>query len=1445
MIRPIAVFWLWLLALQPSISFADDALVLRHFGAAEGMPVSSATSAQIDADGFLWFATHDGLARFDGRGFSVFDNARFPEMGSNRIVRLYSGKQASVFGIGVLGEWLGIASSRIQRLRLDAQNREAKVTFVTRALAADAAASGLPTLCLTLTTGLYCESGASAAAAETGFYRRRKFAANMPVIAALPAGANDWLVVPGQGIYYARAEATRRLWASATLRFSTSLNALAKVGHDGALTIDVPEGLLRLFPDGRSRWIEADPQKRINTVQFELEANGSVQIITSNEAYRIDVNGARSQIHAKHENDDILRQWPFPENNLQRQRSSQPPSQWSSLGGTLFRNGVAVLRSRGEVQDVLFADSGVAWVSTIRDGVYALSPARMQAIADPALANSNVYGTAIAADGSVWVGSLEAGVFRIGADDQVQHFGAAQGLPGPNAWGIAVAPDQSVLSFALGDGLWQLKPGAGQFAHLRVPPTLERATLASISFDADGKFWLGGTDGAWCWQHPEHGIDGWRKRWPPSDQPEWATLKVLTVLHESRDSDTAEESRTSDTADKPLDSDTANETDGRIWYGSDQGLFWQLGLQSQRIESLRGVSVRGLLRARDGALWVATEGKGLQRFAATDLLGTAPLRIGRAQGMPSNSPHVIVQDAADNLWINSNQGIYRLTPNEIEAVRSGSTPTLTPLTLGLADGLAELEGNGGVQPAAAVGADGQIWFPTQRGVVRFNPFRLGVARQPGRVIIESMTAAGRALELNFALPNSIEQDLLQLPLGAREVTLHYNAAELNAGQVRFRYRLLGADGDLATQKPWVDAGSRTIASFDAIAPGRYCFEVQAGNTDGIWKQESAILMFRVPAHYYETRAFQWSIAVALLILSGFAVRLRLRTLNQRARRLERVVQDRTEELSLEKSKVEQTLAALSESHLGIESRNQRLAEQATRLEALDRFRTRLLADVSHELRSPLMLVNLPLQALSESRLAEKDQRMVALASQNTTRLSHLVEQLVQLVQAEAQQIRLRFQRLDLLALTNAVVDRFTPVSLQSGVRFALRPVDAAELPLIFADPVQITTVLSNFLDNASKYAPDYSEVQIHVLVLPAGDRVRVSVFDTGPGFPPELAQHLFERFFRAGGPPRAGREGLGVGLALAQELIYLHGGSIGAINQSEGNQAITGACFWFELPLGSAHVALDDLALGDTLAPRPLAASDELVGALTGSTLLLVEDHPDLAAYLAERLAEHCSVIVASDAESAWQYLQQQTIGIVVSDVVLPGQDGVSLCRRIKADARLAHTPVLLISAKAGKSDRQSGLDAGAFDWLTKPFGMDALFKAVHRGWPKFVYADAGGQPTAAPGAPEERSAVAPNDQPPTNDRLLELAIKHLSNAEFGVPEWAERAHLSERQLRRRVGELTGMAPVAWLREQRLLKVRSLVTSAACRTLAEAGLIAGIENAGYLYRLYRARFGEE
>lgn len=1326
--------------------------VQRHYGSTDGLPVSSAGSARIDADRFLWLATHDGLARFDGQRFDVHESMRFPALSGNRMLSLHTDAQQRLFAHSAHGDWVTVRSGRIERVALGSDALQ-NVRHVDEA-----------SLCVTTLQAMYCPDG------NGGFPLRLRFPPDTEPAMALPGVADTaWMITTTGDVWLRRQDAWRVVWRAQAVSIPQSPRD-AVVTADGALWSDAAGRLLRVSIAGEAtRWLDrempADPS------QLRLDADGQLWIGAANGVFTLTADRPR-RLFA--EDDDTsaaanYRSWRAPDGVL-----------WISRGGRLWqvppiadKSALArrpVLSSPGVIQDVLFGDDGIVWVMTLRDGIYRLNRARVDLLdASAGIAGGNVYSVAQDRDGGMWLGSLGGGLIAIGRNDAVRRFGRPEGLPGDNPWLVATAADGSVYAGTYAPGLWRLAPGAQRFEAVALPAELLGEQVLAIVFDTAGRLWLGTTAGAWRRDGSE-----WQRQWPAT--PRRLRIAALALSEQ-----------------------------GEVWFGGAEGVWRQQGAAGHPVADalLSRTSVRDLYRTSDGALWISTDGRGLVRVAADDPRGERASQMGRAEGLPSNSPHAVREDAHGNVWVNSNQGIFRISRPGLLAFLASQGERLSPLVLGLSDGLTELEGNGGVQPAAAFDRRGRLWFPSQRGVVRFDPLVMPLREHPPHALIEGLESDGQPLH---------PADGSQLPLGVRSILVRYGASDLSSGsQTRFRYRLL------PQERNWTEAANQRSAAFATLPPGRYRFELLAGNSDGIWAQDPAAVDFELPHRWHETRTFRWSVLVAAGLLVLVLVRLRLRRLHLRAAELDRQVAVRTGELVAEKGRVETALSELALTHREIEHSNQRLAEQAQRLAALDQFRTRVLADVSHELRTPVMLVSLPLRELQAQagQLAAADRSRLELSLKQLDRLGGLIEQLLDLVQVEAGQTRLRLRRLDLAGLLQDIAAGYRPAAERAGVQLRVHGPSAGVV--LFGDAERLTTVFGNLVDNAIKYSPHGSAITLWLDIDDA--HAFVEVRDQGPGFDPAAIPHLFQRFYRAEGPPRQGREGLGIGLALARELVELHGGRIAA-DSTPG----AGAAFRVALPLGSAHVALDDLLLD----PAPTAVPPPAPSAERGDgRVLLVEDHPDLAAYLAERLGEHLPVTCVGSAEQALRALAGGAdIRLVVSDVVLPGASGLELCRQLAA-AGERQRPVILISARAADTDREAGLAAGAVDYLAKPFSFEALLHAIARAWPQ-----------------AQARLVAPPADPATLDPLLAIAAHGLGDAAFAVTNWATQAHLSERQLRRRVGELTGLSPQTWLREQRLLRVRHLLRSGACKTMAEAGARCGLDNPAWLYRSYRARFGE-
>ncbi|MBK9657150.1 MAG: hypothetical protein IPO66_17570 [Rhodanobacteraceae bacterium] len=808
-------------------------MVVRHFSSTEGLPVASASAARIDADGFLWVATHDGLARFDGREFTIYDAANSPAMSGNRVNSLHADAARRLYAVSSRGELLGVRSAGITRIRPDAADPESPIHYVDPS-----------TLCLTLNQGWYCPDG------RGGFSLRRRFAQPGQVTLALATDTGElWQVVPRQGVYLGGAGGRRLVFADPALVQTPSLGEtpIAVVTEAGELLLSTERGLLRATSAGGS-YVEDADGGRVMAQQLRAEPDGRIYVGAERGLYQLD-GGVLTPVDAAPASLAVSRSWRAADGAL-----------WHSNDGALYRDGILQLDSRGQIRDLMFGDVGSVWISTLRDGVYALHEARVDLLnSDSAMVSDNIYSVSRASDGSMWLGSLGGGLQRIDRDGKVHNYGRKEGLPGLNPWVVAVAPDSSVYAATYAPGLYHMAAGAERFAPLALPRALSELPILALSFAPDTRLWVGTTGGAW-----RQAKDHWQRVWP-TDRRE----RVNAILHDA---------------------------DGGVHLATGDGL-WRIdagGAHALAVARLTGVPVRGLFRDSQNTIWASTEGRGLLRIDADDVDGTRAALIGRLDGLPSNSPHAVVEDAAGDLWVNSNQGIFRLSRDGLSEYLKGRTRVLSPLTLGLADGLTELEGNGGVQPAAALDLSGRIWFPSQRGVVRIDPAQLPLRREVPRAVIDGIDSQGSPVDLAKQ----------QLPLGVRSVQVRYNAADLQAGaEVRFRYRLHPVDHN------WTEAGTRRVAAFAALAPDRYRLEVLAGNSDGFWSQDPVVLEFVVPAYWHETREFRWSLGLGFLLLMAGLAHWRVSRLRQRAKDLDAQVHLRTQELSTEKERVEATWAS--------------------------------------------------------------------------------------------------------------------------------------------------------------------------------------------------------------------------------------------------------------------------------------------------------------------------------------------------------------------------------------------------------------------------------------------------------------------------------------------------------------------------------------------------------
>ncbi len=399
------------------------------------------------------------------------------------------------------------------------------------------------------------------------------------------------------------------------------------------------------------------------------------------------------------------------------------------------------------------------------------------------------------------------------------------------------------------------------------------------------------------------------------------------------------------------------------------------------------------------------------------------------------------------------------------------------------------------------------------------------------------------------------------------------------------------------------------------------------------------------------------------------------------------------------------------------------ARRTRALEELDRAKTAFLSNISHEFRTPLTLLLGPLAAAQADERVPRDTReSLAMADRNARRVLKLVNSLLDISRLEAGRVAATFQPTDLAAATADVVSVFRSAAQAAGLDLRIDCPPLGEP--VYVDREMWEQIVTNLCANALKFTETGS---IRVRLRRTESWARLDVIDTGIGIAADDVPFIFDRFRRAGAADTPSRPGSGLGLALVRELVDLHRGDV-TVASTEG----AGSTFGVTIPFGTAHVSPDRLVAAQAVAPRALSVSagdvldafDEREPDLRAAvrdrpdgdgapTVWVVDDNADMRAYVSVLLAPHANVVSFPDAELVLDALTEQVPDLVLSDVMLPGRSGLALLAAVRSDPAIAEVPVILLSARAGEEATIEGLQAGADDYLVKPFTARELISRI------------------------------------------------------------------------------------------------------------------------------------
>ena len=499
---------------------------------------------------------------------------------------------------------------------------------------------------------------------------------------------------------------------------------------------------------------------------------------------------------------------------------------------------------------------------------------------------------------------------------------------------------------------------------------------------------------------------------------------------------------------------------------------------------------------------------------------------------------------------------------------------------------------------------------------------------------------------------------------------------------------------------------------------------------------------------------------------------------------------------------------------------------------MEEAKMQFLINATHDIRSPLTLIMEPLKKLKE-RLgnAEEYQADIDTIDRNAQRLLTLVNQILDKRRLDKHQMNLSCRETNLVEFSQGLVSLFTYNANLRGINIKLempeKPVNA------WIDRNKLDKAIANLLSNAFKYTPNGGEIIFRI--EKQDKKVLLYVIDSGKGLGKnDDAKTLFERFYQGKNSADMHLGGSGIGLNLCRSIVRLHGGDVTARNREDGT---SGACFIIELPLGKEHLK-DSQINSDYVVngkkPQRGAAS-------RNCKILLVDDDIEICRYIKSELSDWYRFVICNNGKEALNQLLSGDFDLVVSDVVMPEMDGITLLRNIKGNANISHVPVIMLTSKSEISDRLEGIKLGADAYLAKPFSLeelhltiDNLIDNVRRLKGKFS------------GALKQDDKVEKVEVKGYDEELMERIMKvvneNLSDSDFNVEKMCDEVGVSRTQLHRKLKEMTGVPTSEFLRNIRLNEAARLIRERKIN-ITQVSYMVGFANNSHFSTAFKKYFG--
>ncbi|VAW22146.1 hypothetical protein MNBD_BACTEROID01-1982 [hydrothermal vent metagenome] len=924
----------------------------------------------------------------------------------------------------------------------------------------------------------------------------------------------------------------------------------------------------------------------------------------------------------------------------------------------------------------------------------------------------------------------------------------------------------------------------------------------------------------------------------------------------------------------------------RLWIGTRYGLYClnrkdlvKLTPQTRQIGytkflnqpgdsmSLAGDYITSLLEARDGTIWLGTYGNGICKYVEDGNHGYF-VNYTELDGLCNNVAYAIKQDLQGNLWISTDNGLSKFNP-VLETFQNYFVE----------DGLLSDQF---YWAASYADESGMLYFGGVNGLNYFLPEDIELYPNSFKPVFTKFSIFNNQVKVGERYHSRV---ILEKPISETgRVELSYKDAvfsiEFSAldyflpEKIKYAYKMEGVDQD------WVIVPStRRFANYTKLSGGEYLFQVKATNCDGVWPDQLAGLRIIVRPPFWQTAWFRFLAIIFLVAVVMAYIRYRAKFLNDQKKKLEKQVQERTQKIEEQKEEMQnqaenlrRTNQQLAERQMLIEgqkielerqneqivSQRDEVIELNKKVNLVNQLRLRFFTNISHEFRTPLTLIIDPLEQLM--RTIKEDKQILntlKMINRNSQRLLHLINQLIYFRRIESGKLNLRVGKGDLAGFLENIFESFKDLAVHQQIDYQFTIGETPDES--WFDPEKLENVFYNLLSNAFKYTAPGGKIEMKVSFVKNNDTVKfdlpyvkVEVIDSGKGISREHLPYIFDYFFQGGQQDAAEMKSSGIGLALTHEIVKALHGEI-TVESEPGH----GSRFTVRLPYTSNRFVKGELDYtGNALSPNIQARVDILSQEVihqpeegqfekvdnsdrSKPLLLIVEDNFDLRSFLMQTLRSDYRILGAEDGKEGFNLAKRYSPDIIISDVMMPVMDGIELCSRLKMEIQTSHIPVILLTAKAILESWIEGLETGADDYIPKPFNLQILQAKMNNlieSRRKLKRMFSRGETVS----PSQLTSSSVDEEFIT--KVYKVLEEYYTEPDFSVKQFAQEVFVSRSLLYKKIKAITGLNITDFINSYKLKKAIDLI-KASDRPISDIAFSVGFNDPKYFSRIFKKFYG--